>query len=205
MKNTQVQVLGKLLDLDVPISTRTLQNYARWGLIPKPSKKFGRGNETEYAPETAAEAYASFLAMRGAIFQDLKASPETVAEARKIALHLEHGNYRSYKDLEKDKELKKLLEGKEIEAILAVEWLKIRNNVLYGENEELYREMQRIIQERDTAVREGRSEDAEAANEKLIALADEKKRREFLNKLTAGALFASSYAETEWADDVSGK
>lgn len=196
----QTQVLRGLLDLEAAVGPRTLKNYVAWGLVPEPKVNYGRGNLTEYAPETVAEAFASWKLMH----EDVKLSPEKVSEVRGIALHLENGNYFSISDLKADNQLKTLTKGKELETFLALRWLKDRNRVLYDENESLFEEIKKVQQERDMAAREGREQEAGAANDRLIELADERNRRKFLNKLTAGALLAvtEDYLDYEWTPDA---
>jgi hypothetical protein len=57
-------VLEKLSELGVNITERTLQKYAKEGLIPMPFRKSagrGRGRIVDYADDTPAEAYAAWL------------------------------------------------------------------------------------------------------------------------------------------------
>lgn len=82
---TPKEVLEKLSSLGISISERTLQRYAKQGLIPKPETKSagrGKGKITDYPEDTTAEAYATFRMMHGAI----KISPNSLAQARQYAL-----------------------------------------------------------------------------------------------------------------------
>lgn len=200
----QVQVLKKLLDLDATITTATLNNYEKWGLIPKPERQnLGRGGGiiTTYAPEAAAEAYASWFLMRGAAFKDLKASPETVAEARKIALHIENSGYSSKNDVVNDKELGAMVIGKGIQAFLAHEWLRVRNRILYGNSEALFEEIKQTQEMRDRAANEGMEKEADELNEKLAELWDERKRRLFIERLSLNAVLLSERDDVDNLDE----
>lgn len=208
----QIQVLKKLLDLDAMITTATLNNYEKWGLISKPERQnLGRGGGiiTTYAPEAAAEAYASWFLMRGAVFKDLKASPETVAEARKIALHIENSGYSSKNDVVNDKELGAMVIGKGIQAFLALEWLKVRNRILYGNSEALFEEIKQTQEMRDRAAKEGMEKEADELNEKLAELWDERKRRFFIERLSLNAVLLSEREDVdnldEWEDRINEK
>lgn len=103
-------------------------------------------------------------------------------------------------DLKADEQLKALAKGKEIEVVFSLQWLRDRNRVFYGENELLFEEMKKVQSERDTAAREGREREADAANDRLVELVDERDRRIFLKKLTAGALLAAieDCIDDEW-------
>lgn len=83
MKTTQ-EVLNELSSREINISERTLQDWAKKGLIPKPDVKAGgrgKGRTCSHQDDTPYEGYASAILMR---VQRLR--PEVVARAREKAL-----------------------------------------------------------------------------------------------------------------------
>ncbi len=83
IKTTQ-DVLKELSSLGINLSERTLQNWAKKGLIPKPEVKAGgrgKGRTSNHQDDTPYEGYASAILMRA---QRIKL--EVVAGAREKAL-----------------------------------------------------------------------------------------------------------------------
>ncbi|MCL6558948.1 MAG: hypothetical protein K6U74_09115, partial [Firmicutes bacterium] len=152
---TPDEVIAELKKLGVNISRNTLLNYEKWGLIPEAERGShgkGKGRYADYPPETIAEAYASYCALRGLTFSEtanlitpdgiyqqnfqicdggafkVKVSPRQVAVIRKRALDFEAGNTKALFSV-------KAGEGEHLTPpviVLAIDWLQNKARIEMG-------------------------------------------------------------------------
>ncbi len=81
---TTEEVLQKTFDLGIKRDLRTLQRYAKKGLVPKPvTRRLGRGkgSESNWPESTPYEFYASAM-----LISALSSKGDLVAHVRRIAL-----------------------------------------------------------------------------------------------------------------------
>jgi hypothetical protein len=85
------KVIEELREVNVEISRRTLLNYEKWGLIPRPQRGNGgrgKGGITDYPDSAVAEAYASFKEIHEGGWHEsgVKYAPSFVAAIRQGVL-----------------------------------------------------------------------------------------------------------------------
>lgn len=190
---TTTQLLWELEQIGVRVTERTIQNWVKDGLLPEPARcnlGRGKGQASLHAPEVLDEAFAAWELMHGGF----NASPAAVAEARRIALHIEPAGYASRKDVFEDEKLREMVKGKPVEAILAGEWLRIkisRSGFNGFESEEALFEEVRSLNSNHSDTNEEQTQDGNEITERLIELDDLRYRWMFISSgRLAGALVA---------------
>jgi hypothetical protein len=84
------EVVANLAILGINVTSETVRNYVKWGLIPTPFRKSlgrGKGRISIYPEETPEEFYASYCLVHRV--EGIKLSPKLVAPIRKAALCIE--------------------------------------------------------------------------------------------------------------------